>query len=150
MAQWVWLSCIKYSLFHLLKSPIYYSLEFQHFICQIRLKLLENFTFNSVLRFYIFKSTIFSHIFFIVVLFMKSNYVGNIYFSHLLICMEVYGFLLITGFLKRFWDPVDFQCCSRTILQQYVRGWLRPKLTTVYRVWVPRIWAPKSIKVIKT
>ena len=30
-----------------------------------------------------------------------------------------------------------------------LRGWLRPKLTTAYRVWVPPIWVPKLIKVIK-
>ena len=50
---------------------------------------------------------------------MKGNYGGNIYFSHVLTCMEVYCFLLIAGFLKHFWRPIDMQCCRRTILQQY-------------------------------
>ena len=30
-----------------------------------------------------------------------------------------------------------------------LRGWLRPKLVMEYRLWEPRIWAPKLIKVIK-
>ena len=63
---------------------------------------------------------VFSHIVFIVVLFMKSNYGGSIYFSYLLIFIEFYCFLLTIGFLKGFWHPINMQCCRRTILQQFV------------------------------
>ena len=119
MAQWFWLSCIEYSLFQLLKSPYYHIIvasSFNILFVKYDCTLLENLTFNSVLKVYVFRATIFSHIFFIVVLIMKSNYGENIYFSDLLIFIEGYRFLLILAFLKFFWHPINMQCCRRTIL----------------------------------
>lgn len=83
--------------------------------------LLESLTFNPVLRVYVFISTFFRQIFFIVVLSMKSNYGGSIYFSHLLISMEVYCFHFIIGFKSTFVIPltcsfVDEQSHSDTYM----------------------------------
>lgn len=44
--------------------------------------------------------------------------------------------------MELFFSEISLQLCI-------LRSWLRPKLSTVYRVWEPRMRIPKLIRVIK-